>query len=176
MADERVLAAWDARVDAALQRAAERVPRSPFLTGRADGRATQTALVDWTGLPLRAVSTLGRADALAVLDWRRWARGPRPLQEEYLEWRVVRGGDGVVERVDLTCELPEFWRVLAAHDPGGALRLVAAFADEKEAAVEQVFANFATWSVGGCATSPASSNADTRTPRTTSLRELTYGT
>jgi len=139
MVGERVSGAWDARVDAALHRAAERVPRSPFLTKRADGRATQTALVDWTGLPLRAVSTLGRADALAVLDWRGWARGPRPLQEEYLEWRVVRGGDGVVERVDLTCELPEFWRVLAAHDPDEALRLVAAFANEEEAAVEQVF-------------------------------------
>jgi hypothetical protein len=98
-----------------------------------DAGGEERTTVDWTGLPLRVERRLGRARALGFLD-----EGPpgdgtsgRDLQEEYVEWRVVRGpGEDGIERVELTTELPERWAAAAAYDPAGLLRRVAAFARE----------------------------------------------
>ena len=87
----------------------------PFLLPAPDARTRELTGPDWTGLPTRVQSCLGRAAALAVLD------GERGLQEEYVEWRVVRDDDGRLRRVELTTELRDHWRVLAAHEPERAL-------------------------------------------------------
>ncbi|KAI9881661.1 MAG: hypothetical protein M1823_006628, partial [Watsoniomyces obsoletus] len=113
--------AWDDRVDAAILHAAERVPRSPFIVGREEPRPAHPTVIDWTGLPLRVTGCLPRADALALLDWTgaSGCEARRRIQDEYLEWRVLRDSDDVVRRVESTCELPDAWRVLAAHAPAG---------------------------------------------------------
>jgi hypothetical protein len=72
------------------------------------------------------VACLTRADALALLDWH-GPPGPRALQEEYVEWRVVRSRKAI-RRIELTTELADYWRILAAHEPDRTLELVAAFA------------------------------------------------
>jgi hypothetical protein len=63
-----------------------------------------------------------RAVALPALD-----RGARALQEEYVEWRVVRDGEAI-RRVELTTELGDYWRIMAAHEPARAVELVTRFA------------------------------------------------
>jgi hypothetical protein len=115
----------------------ERVSRersvSPNVLPEPDGRTTETTGMDWVGFPCRVGACLSRAEACRLLDWRRSPRGDegrRRLQEEYLEWRVVRRPDGRIARVEMTTELPEYWRVLAAHEPGQALALAADFARE----------------------------------------------
>lgn len=84
--------------------------RTPFVTGP-----------DWTGLPPRVVKCLTRASALDALD------SHRQLQEEYLEWRTVRNRNGKIQRVELTSELPDYWKVLATHHPERTLELVSEF-------------------------------------------------
>ena len=53
-----------------------------------------------------------------------------------VEWRVVRGTDGRIRRVELTTELRDYWTVLAAYEPGRAL-------------------GFATRQIGTAASAPA---------------------
>lgn len=107
-----------------------------------DPQATEVTGPDWSGLPVRVVSCVGsRAEALRLLDWRRDTgdEGRRRLQEEYLEWRVVRGAGGEIRRVEMTTELPEYWRELAARNPEETLKLVAAFAREPSAPAVEVY-------------------------------------
>lgn len=138
---EEVWRAWEERIGTCVERMSKKVPRSPFLVHPADGRAPEVTMVDWTGFPLRVGGCLRRADALALLDWRgaSGCEGRRRLQEEYVEWRVVRDGDGGLCRVEMTTELSDWWRVLAAHAPAEALRVAAEFADEEALASEALF-------------------------------------
>ncbi len=92
--------------------------RHPFLLPAADGRTTELTGPDWTGLPTRVVACLTRERALGLLD------AERRLQEEYLEWRTVRDRGGAIRRVELTTELRDYWRVLAAHAPDRTIDLV----------------------------------------------------
>src|SRR6266511_3112184 len=94
--------------------------------------------VQWTGFPERVASCLGRRKTLALLDARPGLPGGRALQEEYVEWRVIRRGSQI-QRIELTTELPEYWAVFAAHSPKRLLALVEAFAGEEEVAVRDVF-------------------------------------
>jgi hypothetical protein len=90
----------------------------PFLLPSPDERTVEQTGPDWTGLPTRALACLGRRQALAILD------GQRGLQEEYLEWQVVRASDDRIRRVELTTELRGYWRVLAASEPEQTLDLI----------------------------------------------------
>ena len=81
--------------------------------------------VDWTGLPGRVVTCLGRDAALQFLD----RPEGREWQEEYLEWSVRRADDGTVTRVDLTTEFADYWRLLARSDPELALETLSEFAE-----------------------------------------------
>jgi hypothetical protein len=105
-------AAWDEAVARCLP------SDHPYLLRAPDRRTPQVVGLDWTGLPVRVVGCLGRARALAALD------AQRRLQEEYVEWRTVRAPDGTIRRVELTTELRDYWRVLAAHEPARAIDLV----------------------------------------------------
>ena len=116
-------AAWDSRLRGCFESALAGAGEHPFLLPAPDERTRELTGPDWTGLPTRVQSCLGRAAALAVLD------DERGLQEEYLEWRVVRDDDGTLRRVELTTELRDFWRVLAAHEPERTLELAGELVD-----------------------------------------------
>ncbi|MFN0217126.1 MAG: hypothetical protein ACKVT2_22950 [Saprospiraceae bacterium] len=49
--------------------------------------------------------------------------GPRGFQDEYSEWSVQRDKDGVITRVDFTCENPEYWNSLWDIDPNKVLQI-----------------------------------------------------
>ncbi|KAL4860699.1 hypothetical protein BDV12DRAFT_204774 [Aspergillus spectabilis] len=78
--------------------------------------------ITWTAFPRRVLKSHGRDDA-------RWAAADssRDLQDEYLEWSVLRDGDDLssskVGRVVMTCEGPEYWRFIADHQPTDLIRL-----------------------------------------------------
>jgi hypothetical protein len=131
-------AAWQARVTSYVEDAAAEFgsPGGVFRAGLGDESAR--ASVQWTGLPQRAVSCLGRRRALELLDARPGLPGGRAVQEEYVEWRVLRHGPQI-KRIELTTELPDYWAILAAHSPDRLLALVAEFAREEEVAVRDVF-------------------------------------
>jgi hypothetical protein len=134
------LRAWGERVAGAFAA----ISPGRFLVAGSDDRLTETAVIDWPGVPVRPVGCLGRRDAYALLDWHgdRGDEGRRRLQEEYLEWRVVCDGSDRVERVELTTELSAYWRVLAAHAPSALLATVAEFAGEPTVAVEAAYGEF----------------------------------
>ena len=114
-------AAWRQRVSSHLDRTA---PSSTQLRPALPKATTRTLSVDWTGLPGRVVSCLGRAKALAFLDQ---AAG-RAWQEEYLEWSVSRNDDGEVVRVACTTEFSDYWRVLAGFQTERTLEVIGQFA------------------------------------------------
>lgn len=127
------LAQLQARMDARLQTGqGERFPKSLF-RWPTDPNATLTTSIDWIAFPDRVATCLGRASALRLLDVtdQLIGDGGRRLQEEYAEWRVARSDRGI-ERVDLTTETSDYWRLLAAHAPERTLELVAGFAGEPE--------------------------------------------
>lgn len=109
-------AAWDEAVARCMRSAIG--ADHPHLLRAPDRRTPHVVGPDWTGLPVRIAGCLGRACALAVLD------GERRLQEEYVEWRTVRDPGGAIRRVELTTELRDYWRVLAAHEPARTVELV----------------------------------------------------
>lgn len=132
-------AAWDALIAGFLQqlRGAGAHWVAP---GDAALAATPTP-VDWSGFPQRPETCLGLRKTLGLLDWRT-ANGDlgRALgHEEYLEWRVVHGPDGKLRRVELTTEVQEYWRILAAHHPAKVLRLAGRFAGEETAPWQDLF-------------------------------------
>lgn len=99
-----------------------------FVLAAPDDRTKHRTSIDWPGLPLRPVECLGRPRALPLLDWVPTGRGRGScLQEEYIEWRVVREGEHIV-RVEMTTELSDYWRVLAAVNPQRTLKLIEEFA------------------------------------------------
>ena len=115
-------AAWDEAVAWALLSAMPSPAAHRYLVPASDEETPHTTGPDWSGLPARAVATKGRSRALAALDSR------RRDQEEYVEWRVVRDGRDRIRRVELTTELRDYWRVLAAHEPARTLALAAELA------------------------------------------------
>lgn len=110
-----------------------RFPQSLF-RWPSEPAAKLEAGVDWTALPDRIVTCLGRSKALEVLDLpdERIGDGGRRLQEEYVEWSVVRTPRGI-ERVDITAETSDYWSLLAAYSPDRVLELIGQFAQEPPA-------------------------------------------
>jgi hypothetical protein len=128
---------WDGLVDDLLAR-----HDSPHLLAAADDRTPSVIQVDWGGFPVRISRCLqSTADALRLLDWRtpQGDVGRALLQEEYVEWRVVRSPEGRLRRVEMTTELPDYWLTLAAHHPLKALELVRRFAGERSVSPRAVF-------------------------------------
>ncbi len=71
----------------------------------------------WTGFP-RPLLMEHRDDRRAAFA----AGERREVQIEYLEWHVEREGDRIV-RVTFSTETPEYWTLLARHDPDRLLAL-----------------------------------------------------
>jgi hypothetical protein len=119
---------------------------------------------DWTGLPLRVERCLGRAKALAVMDLAPRSDGTsgRDFQEEYLEWRAIKDpGTGRLERVEMTTELPERWRLAAAYEPEELVRAVASFAREPRVAASAVFGAYDPFAPSATAAGREQAFADT---------------
>jgi hypothetical protein len=124
--------AWDHTIQSCFQAVLGGTNLHPFLLPMPDERTPDLTGPDWTGLPIRALSCTSRHQALAALD------NQRGLQEEYIEWRVVRGDDHRIRRVELTTELRDYWAVLAAYEPERTLDLVSELIDRPVHA-EQVY-------------------------------------
>jgi hypothetical protein len=124
------LQAWRSEVERLLTVPEPEEPQRLLIRSNRD--TPHTLASDWTGLPQRVVSCIGRQAGLGQLDWSgsQGDEGRRRLQEEYLEWRTVRYPDGLIRRVELTTELPEYWATLAAYAPAALLTAVADFAQE----------------------------------------------
>lgn len=105
---------------------------SRFVQPRPTAATPHATVTDWTGFPVRVATCLSRRRAQELLDWtgKGGDEGRRRLQEEYLEWRVVRGAGDEIRRVELTTELGEYWCVLAAHEPRALLETIAELAGE----------------------------------------------
>lgn len=137
------MSAWQRRTSECLGEAKRVVGPNPYVVDKPDERASNATLVDWVGFPVRVAECVTRQRALELLDGNSsdHGEGPRSLQEEYIEWRVVRDDVGL-RRVELTTELSDYWRVLAAYEPRRTLELVAAFARQAAVSAESVY--------GGC--------------------------
>lgn len=124
-------AAVDAWHDAvAKATAAAGFPRSPSIVAADESNATELRMPDWPAVPARVRGCLGRDRADRLLDARVDELGDvgrLALQEEYAEWRIVRGTHGPT-RFELSTELPEYWELLAQHVPEAAIKLVGDFA------------------------------------------------
>lgn len=120
---------WRQRIDRTLRAAVASQPGT-LVSAQSLTESEQTS-PDWTAFPVRVAECLGRDRAMAVLDRAGDGSsiGGRALQEEYVEWRVIRE-TGVITRVEITTELPDYWRVLARHRPHRVLELAAEFAGE----------------------------------------------
>jgi hypothetical protein len=121
-------ATWERRVRASVVSALDEWASTTLnVPGCQDERPTSVAACDWLGWPTRVANCLGRDAALELLDWSTETdAGGSKLQEEYIEWQVVRERDRI-RRVELTTELPDYWRVLAAHSPEHLLETMAEF-------------------------------------------------
>jgi hypothetical protein len=110
----------------------------PWAAEPDDATLSELATVDWLGFPARVATCVGRRNALALLDWRgdRGNEGRRRLQEEYIEWRVVRDSASAIQRLEFTTELAAYWRVLAGYCPAEALRVLGEFSGENVPAHE----------------------------------------
>ncbi len=109
-----------------------------FVLAVPDERTPHTTVIDWIGLPVRVTECVGRDQGLALLDLLLPGARTRRLQEEYIEWRVVRDAHGI-RRVELTTELSDYWAVLAAYQPQRTLELIAEFAGDADVPVDAVY-------------------------------------
>jgi len=130
-------AAWAERVASCFAG----LEKSRFVQARPTAATPHATVIDWTGFPVRVAACLSRRRAQELLDWRgeRGDEGRRRLQEEYLEWRVVRGAPREIRRVEFTTELPEYWRVLAAHEPSTLLETIAELAGKARVAARVAY-------------------------------------
>ena len=138
--------AWDALVERLFA-----ASRSAHLLGKRDRRTTQLVSVDWGADAVRTTACLGSGPrSQRLLDWvtPQEAVGRAYLQDEYFEWRTVRNEAGKVVRVEMTTEFPEYWSILAAHDPVKTLALVARFAGERSVRPEAVYGGLNPFAAG----------------------------
>ena len=88
-------AEWQARAERCIGEAAAGVaPDAPNLRLELPENLPLVT-VEWTGFPERVGSCLGRQATRELLDAAPGLPGGRPMQEEYLEWRVVRDGSRI---------------------------------------------------------------------------------
>jgi hypothetical protein len=103
------LATWDERLRGFFDADAKEFPNFYNPVG-IDHEAT-THRVTWPAAPGRLLSTRMSLE-------QRWATadGDRNQQDEYCEWSVSRNGDGKIQSVTFTCEVPDYFDVLLETD------------------------------------------------------------
>ena len=124
---EELLDAWSDAVDGLLEEAIRGLARTedvqlfnPVRNPRTD---LQPRPVPWITMPARFANHQNRRDALIEADAPAGARNSRENQPEYSEWFTRRDANGRVMRVDVTTELPEYWRFLGEQQPAKVLAL-----------------------------------------------------
>ena len=143
-------ARWSERVERCVRALADEQPLGEHARAAPDERTSEVTAPDWGGFPVRIARCLSHRRAWELLDWRgeRGDEGRLRAQEEYLEWRVVRDADGAIQRVELTTELADYWRVLAACEPERTLELVAEVAREDAIPPEAVYGSLDPFAAG----------------------------
>jgi hypothetical protein len=135
--DQAGLVDWNERLQRQLTSVIKKQGENHRLLPSPSTAMVEVTTTDWVGLPARIARCVGRHQALEFLDWRREADhdGRYLGQEEYIEWRVIRG-NGAIQRVEMTTELSDYWLTLAACDPQQVLDLTAEFARQSVEASE----------------------------------------
>lgn len=113
---------------------------NPLVT---DSGATPTSKsIAWTAFPNRILVNFANAPFLTQMGYAEGVHedgsfgpppnvsgrpygpgGPRGWQDEYCEWITTRDATGVIERIDFTCENPEYWFSLWRLDPDRVVEL-----------------------------------------------------
>ena len=93
---------------------------NPHTTDTTSPSSTKT--ISWIGFP-QLITNRHPGNHQAALQEAETlsndADGPFRRQDEYCEWFVIRDAAGKIDRVDFTCEGPEFWFALAHGYPDG---------------------------------------------------------
>jgi len=96
--------------------------------------------IEWNGFPVRTNQCLNRPmrELASFVDWTNASGqvGRAYTQEEYLEWRAVRGPDGKIIQIEFTTETPDYWAKLARYEPARALEIIARFAGEEPSRID----------------------------------------
>ena len=129
---------WEARVVAYVEDALHTFASQPAALRLRLAADAALASVSWTGFPERVASCLTRREALRLLDAGPGGAAGRAHQEEYVEWRVVERRSQI-QRIEMTTELPDYWALMAAHNPQRVLALAAEFAGKERVAAIDVF-------------------------------------
>jgi hypothetical protein len=146
--DQAGLQAWEAylarTVRSATDEGRSQWGRSPAILADGDPSLGGVAPIDWPAAPIRILGYLSNfenADVAHFLDWQRPSGqiGRVIAHEEYLEWRVVRDADDVIQQVELTCETPDYMGHVAGWNPERLLSLAAEFAGEQTADAQDIF-------------------------------------
>lgn len=105
-----------------------------------DNALLGNAIIDWNAYPTRFRRVVGASETERLADARLGGiQIGRLVQEEYLEWRVVRDLSGRVIRIEMTTETMDYWSVYAANDPVNAMARIAAFAGETSVDWRDIF-------------------------------------
>lgn len=87
--------------------------------------------IDWNAYPTRFQRVIGATKTNQLADKTiQGVQVGRSVQEEYLEWRVVRNAADRVVRIEMSTETIDYWSIFLAHDPSNALAKIAEFAGE----------------------------------------------
>jgi len=145
--DAAGLAAWAERLQETVKSAAEagkaQWNRLPAIVPDGTPGLGGIASIEWPPDPIRILDYLPNEDPGEVgefLDWMmpKGQLGRILTHEEYLEWRVVRK-DGVIQRIEMTCETPDYMAHVAGHNPERLLKLAAEFSGEEKADAQDIF-------------------------------------
>lgn len=115
----------------------------PFLVTSDTKVTTPSDAIQWAGEPRRFFKYI-KAPPQQILEFLDWTGsdglqyGRAMTHEEYLEWRTVRGADGRIASVEMTCESIEYWSVLAQYEPRAMMALVAQFTGIAESKINLV--------------------------------------
>lgn len=86
-------------------------------------------VIDWPGFP-KLVRSQFPGNQVGAWQAVQNAPNPRNLQDEYVEWHVIKQG-GKLARVSFTCETTQYYEFLAANEPA---KLLAIYKDLVDAA------------------------------------------
>jgi hypothetical protein len=93
---------------------------NPHVTDTAD--PSSTAVISWIGFP-QIIAKRHPGNHQAALQEAEQllndSSGPFRPQDEYCEWFATRGAGNKINRVDFTCEGPEYWFAMAHGYPDG---------------------------------------------------------
>jgi hypothetical protein len=126
--------AWSDKVEGIIAPFAAAFPQFYDPTAEDTPAGAEQSEIAWSAFPARvlrdATSNVGR--------WTQ-ADGERGEQDEYCEWSVERDDHRKITRVTFTCEVREYWELVAERDPNLLVSLYREFVDSN-ASKDELFA------------------------------------